>query len=81
MRMSDPVTAELTVFRRMPPRLSTASRKIGRRWRRLGLDVGVGHMHDIGSRVKVWHHTFFDALRVNPEDQACVVSEAGPTMC
>lgn len=26
--------------------------------------------------VQVWHHTFFDALRVNPEDQPCIVSEA-----
>lgn len=26
--------------------------------------------------VQVWHHTFFDALRVNPEEQPCIVSEA-----
>merc|ERR1719262_485733 len=29
-----------------------------------------------GDMEKVWHHTFFDALRVNPEEQACVVTEA-----
>lgn len=35
-----------------------------------------GIVKDWSEMEKVWHHTFFDALRINPEDQACVVSEA-----
>jgi actin-related protein len=31
---------------------------------------------DWGDMEKIWHHTFFDALRVNPEDHAVIVSEA-----
>mmetsp|Transcript_115239 Transcript_115239/g.358868 ORF Transcript_115239/g.358868 Transcript_115239/m.358868 type:complete len:378 (+) Transcript_115239:62-1195(+) len=35
-----------------------------------------GIVKDWNDMEKVWHHTFFDALRVNPEERACVVSEA-----
>jgi len=35
-----------------------------------------GIVKDWTDMEKVWHHTFFDALRVNPEEHACVVSEA-----
>merc|ERR1719446_1687400 len=35
-----------------------------------------GVVKDWSDMEKVWHHTFFDALRVNPEDHAVVVSEA-----
>ncbi|CAJ1350598.1 unnamed protein product [Effrenium voratum] len=35
-----------------------------------------GIVKDWSDMEKVWHHTFFDALRVNPEDQACIVTEA-----
>merc|ERR1719446_602779 len=35
-----------------------------------------GIVKDWSDMEKVWHHTFFDALRVNPEDHAVVVSEA-----
>jgi actin-related protein len=35
-----------------------------------------GIVKDWSDMEKVWHYTFFDALRVNPEEQAVVVSEA-----
>mmetsp|Transcript_68693 Transcript_68693/g.201081 ORF Transcript_68693/g.201081 Transcript_68693/m.201081 type:complete len:378 (+) Transcript_68693:55-1188(+) len=35
-----------------------------------------GIVKDWNDMEKVWHHTFFDALRVNPEERAVVVSEA-----
>ncbi|CAE7582918.1 unnamed protein product [Symbiodinium natans] len=42
----------------------------------LSYPIEHGIVKDWSELEKVWHHTFFDALRVNPEDQACVVSEA-----
>mmetsp|Transcript_67144 Transcript_67144/g.148774 ORF Transcript_67144/g.148774 Transcript_67144/m.148774 type:complete len:383 (-) Transcript_67144:77-1225(-) len=35
-----------------------------------------GIVKDWNDMEKVWHHTFYDALRVNPEEQAIIVSEA-----
>jgi len=35
-----------------------------------------GIVKDWSDMEKVWHYTFFDALRVNPEEHAVVVSEA-----
>mmetsp|Transcript_32655 Transcript_32655/g.74036 ORF Transcript_32655/g.74036 Transcript_32655/m.74036 type:complete len:379 (-) Transcript_32655:100-1236(-) len=35
-----------------------------------------GIVKDWADMEKVWHHTFYDALRVNPEEHAVVVSEA-----
>merc|ERR1719446_652873 len=34
-----------------------------------------GIVKDWSDMEKVWHHTFYDALRVNPEDHAVIVSE------
>ncbi|CAE7805624.1 unnamed protein product [Symbiodinium sp. CCMP2456] len=42
----------------------------------LSYPIEHGIVKDWSEMEKVWHHTFFDALRINPEDQACVVSEA-----
>ncbi|CAE7679079.1 unnamed protein product, partial [Symbiodinium pilosum] len=42
----------------------------------LSYPIEHGIVKDWSEMEKVWHHTFFDALRVNPEEQACVVSEA-----
>lgn len=35
-----------------------------------------GIVKDWGDMEKIWRHTFYDALRVNPEDQAVIVTEA-----
>ncbi|CAK9033312.1 unnamed protein product, partial [Durusdinium trenchii] len=42
----------------------------------LSYPIEHGVVKDWSEMEKVWHHTFFDALRVNPEDQACIVTEA-----
>lgn len=42
----------------------------------LSYPIEHGVVKDWSEMEKVWHHTFFDALRVNPEDQPCIVSEA-----
>eukprot|EP00419_Tripos_fusus_P016030 CAMPEP_0172753710 /NCGR_PEP_ID=MMETSP1074-20121228/156531_1 /TAXON_ID=2916 /ORGANISM="Ceratium fusus, Strain PA161109" /LENGTH=89 /DNA_ID=CAMNT_0013586451 /DNA_START=57 /DNA_END=323 /DNA_ORIENTATION=+ len=42
----------------------------------LSYPVEHGVVKDWGDMEKVWHYTFYDALRVNPEDHAVVVSEA-----
>mmetsp|Transcript_39254 Transcript_39254/g.73230 ORF Transcript_39254/g.73230 Transcript_39254/m.73230 type:complete len:378 (-) Transcript_39254:37-1170(-) len=42
----------------------------------LSYPIEHGIVKDWSELEKVWHHTFFDALRVNPEDQPCVVTEA-----
>lgn len=35
-----------------------------------------GVINDWNDMEKVWHHTFYDALRVNPEDHNVIVTEA-----
>jgi len=42
----------------------------------LSYPVEHGVVKDWGDMEKVWHYTFYDALRVNPEEHAVVVSEA-----
>jgi len=42
----------------------------------LSYPVAHGIVTDWGDMEKVWHYTFYDALRVNPEEHAVVVSEA-----
>mmetsp|Transcript_57666 Transcript_57666/g.134325 ORF Transcript_57666/g.134325 Transcript_57666/m.134325 type:complete len:377 (+) Transcript_57666:60-1190(+) len=42
----------------------------------LSYPIEHGIVKDWSDMEKVWHHTFFDALRVNPEEHAVVVSEA-----
>jgi len=42
----------------------------------LSYPIEHGVVKDWSEMEKVWHHTFFDALRVNPEEQPCIVSEA-----
>ncbi|CAE8640972.1 unnamed protein product [Polarella glacialis] len=42
----------------------------------LSYPIEHGIVKDWSDMEKVWHYTFFDALRVNPEEHAVVVSEA-----
>jgi len=42
----------------------------------LAYPIEHGMVKDWGDMEKVWHYTFFDALRVNPEEHPCIVSEA-----
>merc|ERR1719336_1313363 len=42
----------------------------------LSYPIEHGVVNNWSDMEKVWHHTFFDALRVNPEDHAIVVTEA-----
>lgn len=42
----------------------------------LSYPLAHGIVKDWNDMEKVWNHTFFDALRINPEEQAVVVTEA-----
>merc|ERR1719401_3100156 len=42
----------------------------------LSYPIEHGIVKDWADMEKVWHYTFFDALRVNPEEHAVIVSEA-----